>query len=366
VSVKLREPIMDIHKTPQLRIVLNTACGKSCSYCRPTGEAATQPTRDLMMLPEIVYLADLISGLGVRKIKLTGGDPALYRDIIPLVTELKRLTNVTRVELITRHHRCGEKVAELQNAGLDQLNFSLDSLDSKTWSDITGVRGHQRLVSAIEKAAASGIPIKINMVVLKGINDNEIPSMIEFCRKIGAGLKLLDLISDITEFTRSRLAYASNHYDDLVDVITVLQGNGASPVTSHSEGGLGHPMATFHTTGGPPVRVKTAHSGAWYGDICRGCPHFPCHDALMALRLTPDGKLQRCLLRSDNLIDLLTPLRSGLGSRVIRDKIVEALATYRSAQFYDHQQIMRLRADTMPFAGSADHPVAVAEGSYSV
>jgi GTP 3',8-cyclase len=183
------------------------------------------------------------------------------------------------------------------------------------------------------------------MVVLKGVNDHEIPSMVSFCRQIGADLKLLDLIVDIGEFTQDIADYARRHYDNLIDVMADFEAKGAIRSTSFSPGGLGHPMPTFRIEDGPPIQVKTARLGAWYGDICRSCRHFPCHDALMALRLTPAGMLQRCLLRSDNLIDLLTPLRTGVPDHAIQERIDDAIATYRSARFYEFDEIARIRTE---------------------
>jgi cyclic pyranopterin phosphate synthase len=335
-------------KVPQLRIAVNSKCGKTCTYCRPNGEIAATPNAGGMSLSEIVRLTDLITQLGVSDIKLTGGDPGLYRDIVPLVAALRELPAIHRLELMTRHPRCGKRAADLRDAGLDQLNFSLDSLDPQTWSKITGTRGHEQLLAAIQEAAEAGIPIKINMVVLRGINDHEIAAMIAFCGRIGADLKLLDLIVDIGEFSDDLSAYADTHYHDLAEIVSWLESSGAASSIHRSSGGLGHPMPTFQFADGTKVRVKTARSGAWYGDVCRGCKHFPCHDALMALRLTPDGKLQRCLLRSDNLVDLLTPLRTGASENELRELIADAMATYHSAEFYEHWQIMRLRGLRQP------------------
>jgi cyclic pyranopterin phosphate synthase len=331
-------------KTPQLRIAVNSICGKACAYCRPGGEVSRPVTEEILSVDEIVQLTALLSRTGITDVKLTGGDPALYKEIVQLVHSLKKLSNIERVELVTRHPRAGRRADQLLDAGLDLLNFSLDSLDATTWSKITGVRGHETLVAAIENAANTGMPIKINMVVLKHINDHEVPEMIKFCRRIGASLKLLDLIADIGEFSDDLALYAERHYDDLARVITELERTGADQTIAVASGGLGHPMPTFHISGGPVVQVKTAGRGAWYSGICKGCQHFPCHDALMALRLTPDGQLQRCLLRSDNLVDLLTPLRAG-ADRVVEERITEVMSTYWSAQFYDSEAISLMRHD---------------------
>jgi cyclic pyranopterin phosphate synthase len=324
-------------KIPQLRIAVNDTCGKSCAYCRPGGETAGPITGGSMSLDEIVRLADFLGRAGVTNIKLTGGDPALYRDIVKLVHQLKSLSSIERIELVTRHPRAGRNAEKLRAAGLDVLNFSLDSLDPQIWSTITGVRGHEQLIASIKHAANTGIPIKINMVVLRNVNDHEIATMIRFCREIGATLKLLDLIVDVGEYSSNLAMYAERHYDDLARVIKRLEGSGAPKTIEVASGGLGHPMPTFYMKGGPVVQVKTALLGAWYGEICHSCRHFPCHDALMALRLTPDGRLQRCLLRSDNLIDILTPLRAGTYDLLTR-RIAKAIATYQSAHFHEHAE----------------------------
>jgi cyclic pyranopterin phosphate synthase len=333
-------------RIPQLRIAVNAVCGKACTYCRPRGEVAGTNSTNTMSVTEIVRLTELIGSMGVHDIKLTGGDPGLYREIVTLVAGLRKLEFVRRIELVTRHPRCGKLAKELRGAGLDTLKFSLDSLDSSIWTKITGVSGHKQLVAAIEEASQSGISVKINMVILKGVNDHEVPHMISFCRTIGAPLKLLDLIVDISEHSEDMKAYADQHYDDLLDLTESLRNNGWRETIRLSSGGLGHPMPVFHSgDDNPPVQIKTSRMGAWYGKICETCQHFPCHDALMALRLTPDGKLQRCLLRSDNLIDLLTPLRRNDPLSVIEDGISEALTSYQTARFYEFEEFSRLRAD---------------------
>jgi cyclic pyranopterin phosphate synthase len=143
-------------KIPQLRIAVNNTCGKACAYCRPGGETAGPVTGGSMSLDEIVRLADLLGRAGVTNIKLTGGDPALYRDIVKLVHQLKNLDNIQRIELVTRHPRAGRNAEKLRDAGLDLLNFSLDSLDPRIWSTITGVRGHEQLIASKPYGAASG------------------------------------------------------------------------------------------------------------------------------------------------------------------------------------------------------------------
>ena len=292
-----------------------------------------------MTLEEIVYLAELLTRHGITDVKLTGGDPLLREDIVEMVAALKRVPGIRSVHLLTRHPRAGDWAGAFQRAGLDCLNFSLDSLDAATWSRITRVGGHAALMAAIRKAAATGITLKINTVVLKGINDHEIPDLVEFAGEIGATLKLLDLIVDIPAFPPTEPGFGRRHYFDLDPIRPMLAAGAVEMEVVYQPGGLGHPMPRFVMQNGATVLVKSSRTGAWYGDTCQTCPLFPCHDAIMAVRLTADGKLQRCLLRQDNLVDLLGLTRSDASTDQIDATIGQVLHTYRYAAFYDHSRL---------------------------
>ena len=175
---------MEANKIPQLRIAITYPCEKACVYCRPGGEAVSSRPSKEMTADQINSLVTTITKHGVRDIKLTGGDPILRPDIVDIVRSLKSNPGVRDVELVTRHANAGKLVDQLKNAGLDCLNFSLDSLDAKTWSEITRTKGHEMLMEAIWAAADSEISLKINTVVIKGVNDHEIANLIEFAGRL--------------------------------------------------------------------------------------------------------------------------------------------------------------------------------------
>ncbi len=332
-------PTKEITRVPQLRISLTVPCGKKCVYCRPGGEGFVAPRSREMSTDEIVALTALLVRHGIRDVKLTGGEPMFRRDILEIVRRIRQLEGVRSLHLVTRHHRAGDLAAELKEAGLDVLNFSVDSLDPHTWSAITGVRGHERLVAAVYRAAEAGIAIKINTVVLAGVNSSEIPALIEFAGRSGAWLKLLDLIDDIPGFEN---AVGAESGFDLDDVARELAEQALENDTDFQPGGLGHPMQRFKLANGANVVIKSSNEGAWYGDVCEGCRFFPCHDALMAVRLTADGKLQFCLLREDNLIDLRGMLERGASERELDEVVDGALESYRKARFYDRGALAAL------------------------
>jgi cyclic pyranopterin phosphate synthase len=337
---------MDANKIPQLRIAVTYPCEKACVYCRPGGEAvSTRPSKE-MTVDQINLLVTTITKHGVQDVKLTGGDPILRSDIVDIVHSLKSISGVRNVELVTRHANAGKLADQLKNAGLDCLNFSLDSLDANIWSEITRTKGHEMLMDAIWAAADSGISLKINTVVIKGVNDHEITAMIEFAGRLKCQIKFLDLIVDIPAFPNVSNRFGKvgkDYYFDLREIIPSLQAQSSSSDVYFQPGGLGHPMNRYVMPSGATVIIKSSRAGAWHGDVCKGCKFFPCHDALMALRLTSDGKLQYCLLREDNLVDLLGLVEGGASQAEINLAMQGVLDTYRNAVFYSHDELLAIR-----------------------
>ncbi len=315
---------------PQLRIAVNSGCQKACFYCRPSGESIVEDLTAQLTSDEIVTVVSRIASYGIDAVKLTGGDPVLREDIVEVVRGIKSTPGIRTVELVTRHHRAGLLAADLADAGLDCLNFSLDTLDPAKFHKITGVNTHRLLIEAIEKSVPVSKTVKINTVVMAGVNSDELYDLVVFAETVGADtLKLLDLILEL-ELDDDSFAYrlqsvvAGKSFVDLYYPLDAfaqhMEGVAVDASVSRQPGGLGHPMSSFRMSSGLRVQIKDARRGAWYGDICNGCSLYPCHDAIMALRLTPDGKLQRCLSRADNLLDLQTPLREGGSGYMLTDE----------------------------------------------
>ena len=341
----ITNPDKAVTKIPQLRISVTVPCGKKCVYCRPGGEGFDAPRSAELAPEQFAELTKMFVRNGVRDIKLTGGDPMLRKDIVDIVRLIKRIDGVRSLHLVTRHHRAGAIAPELKAAGLDVLNFSVDSLDGHTWSAITGVKGHQRLVDAVYRAAESGITIKLNSVIMAGVNNDEIPALAEFAGHFNASLKLLDLIDDLPGFPTSVApeGYARNHAFNLDSWIPAFAAQAVDSDIDFQPGGLGHPMPRFKLPNGATVLIKSSNEGAWYGEVCEGCALFPCHDALMAVRLTADGKLQYCLLREDNMVDLRSMVRRGDAAGA-EAAVAEAVRMYGRARFFNREELSQLRA----------------------
>ncbi len=298
-------------KLPQLRIAVNSRCGRACFFCRPSGEAV-QTSPALELDPKtVLIIAKICVDFGINKIKLTGGDPALWPYLSKVVQQIKNQMNCS-LEVISRHPRIVNHFQSFIESNLDLLNFSVDTLDPELHQKITGIKDLEILLDALKKCVDAGIPCKVNMVIMSGINDHEVDEMINFCQNIGVKeLKLLDLMADVedgpeTFISRARLLGIDSLrkiYLPLNTIADRLRMSANKAETYLQPGGLGNPMLKFTMPLGLTVILKDHHEGAWYGSICAGCKYYPCDSALMALRLTADSRLQYCLFREDLCID---------------------------------------------------------------
>ena len=316
-------------RIPYLRICVTEKCKHRCLYCRPGGEACRVSGKKEMSLRQIQSLIEVMATHGISDLKITGGEPLARNDIPKMVELLSAIRGIERIELVTRSHKAGKIAGQLKDSGLSCLNFSLDSLDPFTFYKVTGNGRLDQLLSAIRQCANSGIKLRLNMVVMKGINDHEIPKMIEYAGKYGAVLKLLDLMNMPQE-----VKFLSQYYMPLNVVEEDLGRMALKSGIATPPGGIGTPMPIFEMPNGAVVMIKDARKGTWYGDTCKDCRYYKCQDALMALRITSDGCLQRCLLRNDNLVDLLSLLEGVVDQKVISATVKTVLQTYKGAVFH--------------------------------
>lgn len=323
-------------RLPQFRVTLNSRCGRSCFFCRPSGEAVPTLAGTDLPVDALIGIASIVRNLGVSSIKLTGGDPALYPPLEQAVLRLRQDAGFEEIELISRHPRIGPRAARLADNGVALLNMSIDTLDPVLHHELCGVNDLPGVLGALDDCLATGVPCKVNAVVMGDINDEQIPSLIAYCAERGVHtVKLLDVIKDLDSgaesFARRLAIKRGKHLRELyaplgrlVDQLRTMAVN----EETRQQGGLGHPMTVFTLASGLKVMLKDSTAGAWYGSLCHHCPFFPCHDALMALRLTADLRLQFCLLRDDVTVPLM-----GMKPAAVERAVQEALAVYETARF---------------------------------
>lgn len=323
-------------KIPQLRILVTSFCGRKCIYCRPTGEgSAGCASKIFINMEDALKICRLYREKGGTEVKITGGDPVFWPELVPFVHCLKNEIEFPRVEVITRSPKIAEKVESLISSGMDVLNFSLDTISKNTYQQITGCYDYDALIAVIADCAKV-VPVKINSVIMKGINDSSIKELIAFCESAGVRqLKLLDLIDDLQDFEAGNSFHLrglgidrlKDLYTSLAPICTEIKKDAVLDRIVY-QGGLGHPMNEFKMASGLTVTVKNSENGAWYGKPCENCPSYPCHDALMAIRLTSNNRLQYCLLNEKSTVSL-----NGLTVDEIAHIFCDALEIYENAHF---------------------------------
>ena len=261
-------------KVTGLRIALTPRCNLKCIYCHHEGEVG--PKNEI---PDemVVNVARAAADLGVRSLKFTGGEPLLRKDLADLISQMPQDLDIS---LTTNGVFLAEQAEALAKAGLDRVNISLDSLDSKNYCAITGGKAGdlRRVLAGIDAAKEAGlVPIKLNVVVLKK-NEAEIPGLIEFCRQKGVILQLIELL-DLQNLGIS---------GDIEGIERSLAAQADSIRTREM-----HRRRKYFLDGAEVEVVRPMDNT----EFCANCTR---------LRVTSDGKIKPCLLRSDNLIEIDT------------------------------------------------------------
>jgi len=175
-----------------LRISVTDKCNLRCVYCMPAEGVVLRPHQDFLSFEQITDVARAAIGLGVSKIRLTGGEPLVKRGIVELVAMLAPLAGLDHLAMTTNGTLLARYAGELKAAGLHSLNVSLDTLDAERYGSLTRGGDIDAVHAGIRAALAQGFAVKINMVVLDDTSEQEIAGMREFCTRAGAQLQLID------------------------------------------------------------------------------------------------------------------------------------------------------------------------------
>jgi cyclic pyranopterin phosphate synthase len=188
-------PLIDNYgrKIEYVRISVTDRCDLRCNYCMPVGFKDYREPATWLTFPEITRLASIMCDAGTRRIRLTGGEPLLRRNLPDLVASLREQTTVQDISLTTNATRLPRFAQALKDAGLDRINISLDSLQRDKVKEICGRDVLDQVIEGIDSAMAAGLgPVKVNMVVMPGVNDDEIDAMFQFCRDRGLMLRMIE------------------------------------------------------------------------------------------------------------------------------------------------------------------------------
>jgi len=284
-----------------LRVSLTQRCNFQCFFCHMEGE---QNASEEFSTEELEQLVKVASSLGISKVKLTGGEPLLRGDIVDIVSAispyLEEVSMTTNGLLLERY------AEKLHEAGLKRVNISLHSLDPMVFKKITGCQALEDVKRGIEAAIASKLdPVKLNMVALNGLNQLEIPRLIEFSKAHGAILQLIEF-QPIQEGTETLW---EDFYCDLKRVEQQLEADSAKVHVREFQR-----RKQYYLRDGAIVEVvRPMHNTGF----CQYCTR---------LRVTSDGKLKPCLMRNDNLVNVLPLLKENAATDALIKAFEEAVA----------------------------------------
>ncbi len=315
-----------------LRVSVTDRCNFRCVYCMPEDGYPVSPKEELLTYEEILRVVKIASELGIRKVRLTGGEPLIRKDLPLLIKEIKEQTKTEDLSCTTNGFLLPEMAHSLKEAGLDRVNISLDTLDKEKFVKIARRGNLDKVLDGIKAAEDVGLdPIKINCVLMKGFNDDEVVDFAKMSVEKNYHIRFIELMP---------IRWNMDDTDSFTPLSELANGKGLIQIrTSKDEGMLsdsqmrkmlvtaeesfdklsdyfGELIPTEILTNGPARTYKIRDARGTVGfitqisnDFCVKCNR---------LRLTADGQLRPCLM-SDGEVDLRTPLRNGESDEFIRE-----------------------------------------------
>jgi GTP 3',8-cyclase len=300
-----------------LRVSVTPRCNLRCQYCLPDGSPPVSP--EALNTEELTRLTAQFIELGVSHIRLTGGEPLVRRDLTTLVGNIANLPGVKDLSMTTNGVLLARQADALVRAGLRRVNISLDSLNAQRLERIAGGPVLDRIIQSLDAADAAGLgPIKLNMVVIRDINDDEVEAMAEFCAERGYILRLIEPMPMGDIYTRPA---------DISASLARMQQRFDLQETSLNGGG---PARYWQSRDG---RLKLGLITPLSQHFCGNCNR---------VRLTATGTLYTCLDGNDG-VELGAMLRDGAGNSELREAIIDAVRHKPGHHTFNLKPVQRRR-----------------------
>jgi cyclic pyranopterin phosphate synthase len=302
-------PLIDPHGRVHrdLRVSLTDRCSLRCTYCMPAEGLPWLPSRDMLSVDELVRVVRVAVGLGIEEVRLTGGEPLLHPDVVDVVRRLTALPDAPEVSLTTNGLRLPGLAAPLADAGLARVNISLDTLERDRFVALTRRDRLVDVLAGIAAAKAAGLaPVKINTVLMRGVNDDEAVPLLRWAIQEGVALRFIEQMPLDPQhgWDRATMVTAAEILAALEAAFTL------SPVPTRGSA----PAEAWFVDGGPATVGVVASVTR---PFCGACDR---------VRLTADGQLRSCLFAREET-DLRTPLRDGADDAELARRLRACLAT---------------------------------------
>jgi GTP 3',8-cyclase len=293
-----------------LRVSLTDRCNLRCTYCMPPEGLDWLPREEVLTSGEIARLLRIgVELLGIREVRFTGGEPLLRRDLVSIVSSAASLTPRPEISLTTNGIGLTRRAAELREAGLDRINVSLDTLRPEVFRKLSRRDRLSDVLDGLSAAADAGLtPVKVNTVLMRGINDSEAPDLLRYCLERGYEMRFIEQMPLDAQhgWSRADMITADEIFGLLSSSFTL------APDEERARGAA--PAETFLVNGGP-ARVGVIASVT--RPFCGACDR---------VRLTADGQVRNCLFAREES-DLRSALRGGASDEEIAARWTVAVAS---------------------------------------
>jgi cyclic pyranopterin phosphate synthase len=299
-----------------LRVSLTDRCSLRCTYCMPADFSDWIANDKLLTTDELVTVIGLCVDAGITQVRLTGGEPLLRRDIVDVVRRINELAKPPRISLTTNALRLAEVAQELKDAGLARVNVSLDTLDPVRFKEMTHRDRFHDVIEGIEAAKAAGLtPLKVNAVLLKGVNDDEAIPLLRHALANDWNLRFIEQMPlDAGDLWARPVMVTADEIQSELEREFEL-----TPVPSRGSA----PAEEFYVNGGPETVGIIASVTR---PFCAACDR---------LRLTADGQFRNCLFARDET-DVRAILRSGLPQSEIHEGVQAIIESVTKAKLPGH------------------------------
>lgn len=305
-----------------LRLSITDSCNFRCSYCLPNGNCIDPAAERPLNLTEIQNLVEAFAELGVEKVRITGGEPTLRRDVVDIVSNIAGLAGIREVALSTNGFRLTRIARRLKEAGCKAVNISLDSLTADTFKAVTLQDNHSDVMLGIEAALNEGMRVKVNAVLMKDINDNQLTNFQEFVKDRDIAVRFIELM----QTGDNRELFDRHHVraDTLIDEL-LLEGWTPLP-----RGELSGPATEFWHR---DYRGRIGFITPYAKNFCTQCNR---------LRVSCRGELKLCLF-GDGQESLRHLLQSPAQKLELQETILDRLSTKKVSHFLSEGKVGNTR-----------------------
>ncbi len=290
-------------KIDYLRISVIDRCNLRCVYCMPEEGIESIPHEEILTYDEILRICETVSQLGIKKIKITGGEPLIRKDIVNLIRDIKNLEKIEQVTLTTNGILLYDMLDELCDAGIDAINISLDTLKKDNFKKITRRDGLEKVLMSIDKAYDLGIRVKINCLAIRDFNIDEIAEIASFAKDREIDVRFIELMpigfgKKYTQIDNDEIFSILESRFGVFETVTEKRGNGPAKYYRNKDmkGCIGFISAISH-------------------EFCESCNR---------IRLTSNGFLKLCLHYNKG-IDLKALIRDGISDEDLKELIHDTI-----------------------------------------